>query len=158
MVLILVMDKMIGAAYLKCESRIKLNERDPRTEREGFEELVRLTETELFEKCKEIFHIRYKTRKGWNERFNPIRDGSDAWKVDPIDEKTARLVADLRRIMYEFGTSSLLAPFVSGLHSLTGLAGQEITAASLPSTSRNTLYTNAGRLASIFLVDFSNML
>jgi hypothetical protein len=112
MILVLAMDKMIGAAYRKCESRARRNEGDPVTERKGFENLVRLTECELFERCKEIFHIRYKTRKGWNERINPIRDGFEveAWKGQTIDEKTTRLVADLRRIMRDLGMYSALAP------------------------------------------------
>ena len=163
MVLVLAMDKMIAAAYRKCESKIARNEGDPQTEREGFRTLVRLTETELFERCKEIFHIRYKTRKGWNERINPIRDGfeGDGWKAEKTDEKTRRLIANLRRIMRDLGRCLALAPVVPPLALLNDLTDQEhagegggIAAASLPSAPQN--YNNAGRLASIFLRDFSN--
>jgi hypothetical protein len=107
MILILAMDQMIGAAYRKCESRIRMNGAEPRKERKEFEELVRLTEKELFERCKEIFHIRYKTRKGWNERFNPIKDGLDKWKKEsvPVDERSVHLVNDLKAIVREFGRS-----------------------------------------------------
>lgn len=132
--LTLIMDKTITAAYYLCEDRI-LDGKDARTEREGFHRLVRLMETELFERCKEIFHSRYKTRKGANERFNPIQDGLRAWRKVQPDGKTARLIIEMQTVVRD--------------------VGQAIVPPSLrTSQPRNLAYTNLGRLASIFLGDF----
>ncbi len=103
--LILVMDKTIGAAYYFCEGRIKHHGHQASTEREAFQELVRLTQKELFERCKEIFHWKFKTRKGGKEACNPIRDNIDAFqgKSKSVDRDVVGLVKDLRDIIWDFG-------------------------------------------------------
>jgi hypothetical protein len=101
--LTLLMDQLITSAYYMCEDNIKFYGKDAKAEREEFQRLVRLMETELFERCKEIFHSRYKTRKGGNERFNPIRDGLAAWRKGQPDVRTERLVSDMQRVVREFG-------------------------------------------------------
>ena len=53
---------------------------DPTTERATFAELLRLTQRELFDRCKEIFHTSFKTRKAGKEALNPIRDGKIAFR------------------------------------------------------------------------------
>ncbi|KAG4427971.1 hypothetical protein IFR05_016546 [Cadophora sp. M221] len=80
LILILVMDKTLGVAYYFCEGRIKHHGHQASTERELFQDLVRLTQKELFDRCKEIFHWKFKTRKGGKEAYNPIRDGIDAFQ------------------------------------------------------------------------------
>jgi len=134
-VLALTMDKTIAAAHNFCEGRIKFHGRDPKTERETFQNLRRLMETSLFERCKEIFHCRYKTRKGGNERCNPIRDGTAAWRGEEVDGRTMRLIHDIQRVIREFVPDKAHAErrFVQ--------AGQ-------------VMYTELGRLASTFLSDF----
>lgn len=102
--LTLIMDKTIISACYFCEGRIKFRGRDAKTERAKFENLKRLMETELFEKCKEIFHCRYKTRKGGSERCNPIRDGVAAWRGEAVDRRTLDLVDEMRRVVRDFGT------------------------------------------------------
>jgi hypothetical protein len=106
-VLILIMDKTISSAYLMCRNRIENYGHDARTEMAEVQELVRLMETQLFERCKEIFHSRFKTRKGANDRCNPFRDGVNAWRKQQVDETTARLVIELQRIARDFGTCRL---------------------------------------------------
>lgn len=97
--LILVMDKTLGAAYYFCEGRILHHGQDEDKERTEFERLVRLTQKELFERCKEIFHWKFKTRKGGKEACNPIRDGIDAFTgktKGPLDGDVAALVEELQ--------------------------------------------------------------
>jgi hypothetical protein len=105
LMMVLVMDKVIGSAWFFCEVNIQHDRRDAMEERRHFMELVTLTQTELFERCKEIFHTRYKTGKGGNLSFNPVRDGVEAWhwqKQVPNTEARA-LTRDLRVIVQEFG-------------------------------------------------------
>ena len=101
--LILVVDKMVESAYLFCESSIKNHGHEAAAEQRAFEELVRLTQTELFERCKEIFHSSFKTRKGGREACNPIRDGLEAFRGRPVPEGISRLVWDLQSAHREFG-------------------------------------------------------
>ena len=160
-VLTLTMDKTIAAAHHFCEGRIKFRGRDAKTERETFENLRRLMETNLFQRCKEIFHCRYKTRKGGNERCNPIRDGTSAWRGEEVDGRTARLIDDIQRVVREFGMCSpnphARAPFlharkdrVSSLFSVPGKAHAERQ----PAQTGQVVYTELGRLAITFLSDF----
>jgi hypothetical protein len=102
-VLILIMDNTIAASYLLCRTNIESRGNDKRAESAKFQDLVRLMETQLFERCKEIFHSRYKTRKGANDRCNPFRDGVASWRKQGVDEKTAILVEELQRIVHDFG-------------------------------------------------------
>lgn len=103
LILALVMDKTLGAAYYFCEDRILHENYDVKSERAIFQELVNLIQKELFDRCKEIFHWKWKTRKGGREACNPIRDGMDAFKGRCLDPSIARLVWDLQRIVSEFG-------------------------------------------------------
>jgi hypothetical protein len=104
-ILILVMDKTLGAAYYFCEGRIVHDGLDEGRERGLFGNLVRLTQKELFERCKEIFHWKFKTRKGGKEACNPLRDGNDAFvgKIGELDGDVARLVGDLQGLVGGFG-------------------------------------------------------
>ena len=111
--LILVVDKMVESAYLFCEGRIKHHGHEAAAERRAFEELVRLTQTELFERCKEIFHSSFKTRKGGREACNPIRDGLGAFRGRPVPEGISRLVRELQSAHREFGTFSFFSFFLS---------------------------------------------
>jgi len=60
-------------------------------------------QTELFERCKEIFHSSFKTRKGGKEACNPIRDGIRAFRGKAVNEGISRFVRDLDAIMRQFG-------------------------------------------------------
>ncbi|KAK0111414.1 hypothetical protein ONS95_001775 [Cadophora gregata] len=136
LILILVMDKTLGAAYFYCEGRIKHHGHQASTERVLFQDLVHLTQKELFERCKEIFHWKFKTRKGGKEACNPIRDGIDAFqgKSKTVDRDVVRFVMDLQRIV-----------------------GKHEEAVRLHRSSdrdEDSEYTDAGRLACIFLDDF----
>ncbi len=103
-ILILVMDKTLSAAYFFCEGRIQNYGHEAGSERQKFDELVRLTERELFDRCKEIFHWKFKTRKGGKEACNPIRDGVEAFhKSRSLDGAVERLVHDLQAVVTDFG-------------------------------------------------------
>ncbi|KUJ07394.1 uncharacterized protein LY89DRAFT_691843 [Mollisia scopiformis] len=134
--LILVMDKTLGAAYYFCEGRIRHHGHQAGPERAEFENLVRLTQKELFERCKEIFHWKFKTRKGGKEACNPIRDGAEAFhgKSKSVDPEVMQFVRDLQNVVGEF----------------------ELDVRSHRSSRSDTEseYTDAGRLACIFLDDF----
>jgi len=135
--LVLVMDKTLKAAYTKCESKIKFKkEVDVKEEKREFEELVRLMEKDLFGRCKEIFHTRYKTRRAGKECCNPLRDGVSTWHGQPVDGKMERLVGELRRVVREFGT--------------------EIEEARME-RPHNFAYRDLGRLGKVFLGDFLNL-
>lgn len=101
--LILVVDKMIEAADLFCRGEVQHHGADALAERRSFEELVRLTQRELFERCKEIFHSSFKTRKGGKEACNPIRDGLSAFRGRPVPEGISRLVWDLKNAHRVYG-------------------------------------------------------
>lgn len=114
-ILILIVDKMVESSYLLYDVRTKSPKRDPTAERQQFEELVRLTQTHVFDQSKEIFHSSFKTRKGGKEACNPIRDGVEAFRGRPLPEDISRLVTDLQRAHSEFGKSFFwsLLPFPS---------------------------------------------
>jgi len=62
-----------------------------------------LTQTQLFERCKEIFHSSFKTRKGGKEACNPIRDGIAAFRGKTVNEGISRLVWDLDEVIRDYG-------------------------------------------------------
>jgi hypothetical protein len=105
--MILVTDKILGAAYYFCEANIVHGRNEANSERNQFLKLVELTEKELFQRCKEIFHWKFKTRKGGKEACNPIRDGIEAFqsksKSAPVDDNVKYLVSDLQAIVGDFG-------------------------------------------------------
>jgi len=107
LMMILVTDKILGAAWFFCEANIEHEQIDAVWERRQFQKLADLTETELFGRCKEIFHWKFKTRKGGKEACNPIRDGIEAFqsksKSAPVDRSVRCLVRDLKAIVGEFG-------------------------------------------------------
>jgi hypothetical protein len=107
LMMILVTDKILGAAWFFCEANIEHEQIDAVWERRQFQKLADLTETELFGRCKEIFHWKFKTRKGGKEACNPIRDGIEAFqsksKSAPVDGSVRGLVRDLKDIVGEFG-------------------------------------------------------
>jgi hypothetical protein len=104
--LILAMDKTIMEAYFMCEARIKYYGVDEKAERARFEQLKTLIEANLFERCKEIFHARFKTRKRGNESMNPIRDGVAAWRGETVPETTTNLINNLQHFIREYSKSS----------------------------------------------------
>jgi len=134
--LTLVTDKILASAYSVCETEIRKGA-DPRTERAIFRDLVRLTEKELFDRCKEIFHTSFKTRKAGKEAYNPIRDGKVAFRGKAVNEGISRFVWDLDAVMRDFD---------SEIRSHRPSRGE--------GSSKDTPYTNLGRLASVFLADF----
>jgi hypothetical protein len=95
-------DKILASSYYFCEAEIK-HGADPRTERAKFRVLVRLTEKELFDRCKEIFHTSFKTRKAGKEACNPIRDGQGAFRGKTVNEGVSKFVWELEAVMREFG-------------------------------------------------------
>lgn len=137
LMMILVTDKILGAAWYFCEANIAHGRSEATSERRQFQKLVELTEKELFERCKEIFHWKFKTRKGGKEACNPIRDGIEAFhsksKSAPVDDNVKNLVWDLQAIVGEFD--------------------QEIRSQRSDQKSASA-YTDAGRLACIFLEGF----
>jgi hypothetical protein len=134
--LILVMDKTLGAAYYFCEGRIKHHGHQAGPERAEFQKLVRLTQKELFDRCKEIFHWKFKTRKGGKEACNPIRDGAEVFqgKSKTVDPDVVRFVRDLQNVVGEFE--------------------QDVRSHRSSRQDIDSEYTDAGRLALIFLDDF----
>jgi hypothetical protein len=107
LMMILVTDKILGAAWYFCEANIQHGRKEANSERKLFQKLVELTEKELFERCKEIFHWKFKTRKGGKEACNPIRDGIEAFqsksKSASVDESVGNLVWELRSIVGDYG-------------------------------------------------------
>lgn len=103
LMMVLVMDKVIGAAWFFCEAIIRHGVKDAVEERKHFMELVTLTQTELFKRCKEIFHSRYKTREGGNLSFNPVRDGVEAWQKQVPNAEVKELTWNLQSIVRDFG-------------------------------------------------------
>lgn len=134
--LTLVVDKILASTYSVCETEIKKGA-DPRAERAIFRDLVRLTEKELFDRCKEIFHTSFKTRKAGKEAYNPIRDGKGAFRGKAVNEGISRFVWDLDAVMRDF------EPEIRS-HRSSRAEG----------SSNERPYTNLGRLASVFLADF----
>ncbi|CZR62743.1 uncharacterized protein PAC_12640 [Phialocephala subalpina] len=134
--LILVIDKIIGAAYYFCEGRIKYHGYQVGLERAEFQKLVRLTQRELFDRCKEIFHWKFKTRKGGKAACNPIRDGAEAFQSmsKSVDLNVIRFVKDLQNIVGDFE--------------------QDVRSYRSSRQDMDSEYTDAGRLALIFLNDF----
>ena len=106
LIMILVTDKILGAAWFFCEAAIQHERKDADWERRQFQKLVDLTETELFERCKEIFHWKFKTRQVGKEACNPIRDNIKTFqgksKSAPINTSVKHLVWDLRVIIRDF--------------------------------------------------------
>ncbi|CAL3968031.1 unnamed protein product [Diplocarpon coronariae] len=151
--LILVMDKTLGAAYYFCEGRIQHYGHPASTEREAFQDLVRLTQKELFDRCKEIFHWKFKSRKGGKEACNPIRDGIDAFqgKSKTVDRDVFRFVGELRNVVEDFGEQ---APVQWQSEADCAAAEQEIRSHGATDRAGESEYTDGGRLAGIFLHDF----
>jgi len=107
LMMILVTDKILASAWFFCEGNIQHRRHDPVSERRQFQKLVELTEKELFERCKEIFHWKFKTRKGGKEACNPIRDGTEAFqsksKSTAVDGSVSDLVWELRTVVGDYG-------------------------------------------------------
>jgi len=135
--LTLVTDKILASAYYFCESQIRHHNADPKIERTKFRDLVRVTEKELFDRSKEIFHTSFKTRKAGKEAYNPIRDGQGAFRGKAVNEGISRFIQDLEAVMQEFDSE------IRSFRSVTA-----------DGASIDCPYTNTGRLASVFLADF----
>ncbi|KAG9241486.1 hypothetical protein BJ878DRAFT_225437 [Calycina marina] len=135
--LILVINKTLEAAYRFCESQINYHNANPIRERAKLHELVRLTEKELFERFKEIFHSSFKTTKGGKRSCNPIRDNTNAFRDKPVSDRVQRLVLELKNVMHDYGAK--IREHKNGKGN---------------ATLHEQRYTNPGQLASIFLADF----
>ena len=98
------------------ESRIRHGGKEAVIERHEFQERVKVTQTNLFERCKEILHSKFKTRKGGKESFNPIRDGDGAWRGKVIDERIAGFVHDVKNVVRDHGMFLRLSAGLSSLH------------------------------------------
>lgn len=147
--LTLIMDKTIAAVHTSCESKIQFQGCAEQEEKRLFHELVTLMQREFFERCKEIFHSRFKTRRNGKESCNPIRDDMGAWRGKEKPEfRTVQLIGDVQRVMRDFGIGRETRPSAqSSKHGERGGVGQEYD------VSEN-VYANLGRLATIFLRDF----
>ena len=157
LLLTLAIDKTTISAHYLCEGRIKHAGHDPKMERAAFGQMITLTERELFERCKEIFHWKFKTRKGGKEACNPIRDGVAAFGSFAVPEpRTAELVMDLQELVQDFGTYSSVEH--ENRPSRLTIPEPQIRAhcSQIPQDgdSEYNPYTDAGRLTSIFLDDF----
>jgi len=151
--LTLVIDKTLQKGYYLCEGRIAHHGYEASSERKKFQELVKLTQAELFERCKEIFHSSFKTRKNGKEACNPIRDGMGAFKIQAVDEAIERLVVELQAIFREFGKSDPQSFDCSRLTSVGREVRSRRCSIAEPS-GEDEPYTDKGRLACIFLNDF----
>lgn len=100
LVLTLVMDRTLVAAWYFCEGNIQHHGADAATERGKFHQVLISTRVQLFERCREIFHSRFKTRKAGKESCNPIRDG---WRGRQMMARELELVEDMNCILGEFG-------------------------------------------------------
>lgn len=144
---------MLKSAYLFCETEIRQRGASARSERAKFRDLVRLTEKELFDRCKEIFHTSFKTRKGGKEACNPIRDGIGGFRGKAVNEGISRFVWDLEAVLRDFGKTICKILKIK----LINVAEPEIRSyrPSRPDDAPDeSPYTNGARLASIFLSDF----
>lgn len=103
MIIVLVIDKISVSAFYFCEAEIQHHGADPKSERAKFMQLISLTENELFERCKEIFHWKFKTRKGGKEACNPIRDGMEAFRGRAVGGGVASLTSGLQALVRDFG-------------------------------------------------------
>jgi len=95
-------------AYNFCENQIKHHDAEATSERAKFRDLVRMTEKEMFDRCKEIFHSSFKTRKGGKEACNPIRDGIGGFRGKAVNEGISRFVWDMEAVMRDFGKIELI--------------------------------------------------
>ncbi|KAF7867234.1 hypothetical protein EAF04_005317 [Stromatinia cepivora] len=147
LVLTLVMDKTLGISYCNAESRIKHGGKEAEIERHEFQERVKVTQTNLFERCKEILHSKFKTRKGGKESFNPIRDGDGAWRGKVMDERIAGFVHDMKSVVRENETQ------VRSCRARVSKNPRD-DPLSLSLEVDGSPYTDAARLACVFLDDF----
>ncbi|KAK6615066.1 hypothetical protein H4I95_00218 [Botrytis cinerea] len=147
LVLTLVMDKTLGLSYFNTESRIRHGGKEAIIERHEFQERVKVTQTNLFERCKEILHSKFKTRKGGKESFNPIRDGDGAWRGKVIDERIAGFVHDVKNVVRDH------EPQVRSCRVKVSKILRD-DPLSLSLKANESPYTDAARLACVFLDDF----
>ena len=155
LLLTLAIDKTTVSAHYFCEGRIRFPGHDPKLERAAFGQMVTLIERELYERCKEIFHRKFKTRKAGKEACNPIRDGVAAFRSSAVPEpRTAKLVMDLQELVQDFGTYSSMEH--KNRSSRLTIPEPHIRAhcSEIPQDSEYDRYTDAGRLTRIFLDDF----
>lgn len=103
LILTLTTDKIFGQAWYFCETNIQLNGAEPKAEKATCTHYLQLAERELFDRCKEIFHWKFKTRKGGKEACNPIRDGMDAFRGRPGDSGIRNLTLGLQSVVQKYG-------------------------------------------------------
>jgi hypothetical protein len=150
--IVLTLDKTIRSAWYFCEANIRLGRGEPETERRAFNKLILLAERELFERCKELFHRRYGTRKGGKESINPIGHGIHSWQGKEPDADVIELVDDLRAIMREFGK-----PFnweIGELLLINIETEMKLRGSGLRDGDYESGFMDAARLTRIFLSDF----
>jgi hypothetical protein len=153
----LVMGKMRANGHYFCETKILHKGADPTGERAKLSELLQHSELQVFGRCKEIFHWKFKTRKGGKEACNPIRDGLEAFRGRHVDNGIKSLTYGLQRVVRDFGMQKHppLSFLFMSLHDL----GKEIRSHTTLSRDQKTQlghtpYQDVGRLACIFLDDF----
>ena len=144
-VMIMVMEKSITSSQLLCEARIQLLGSDAKAERARAAELTSLIKTQLFERFKEIFHLRFKTRKGGMESCNPIRDGLATMGVVTVDEQTTQFLSNLVLIVKELGKT-----IPSGLSNILTLLEHEQASATMVEGQ----VMSSGSLVRAFIDDF----
>lgn len=116
--LVLTMEKVLEAAYNFCLTEAE-RKCAGETERAMFQKLAKSMEKELFDRCKEIFHWRFRTRKGGREACNPIRDGIEAFqgklKSASISASVKELISDVQQIAWVFGKIHSPTPYPESL-------------------------------------------
>ena len=105
----LVMGKMRANGHYYCENNIRYKGAEPTFERAKLTELLKNGEIQVFARCKEIFHSKFKTRKGGKEACNPIRDGLEAFRGRPVEDGIKDLTYDLQGVIKQFGKQKSLA-------------------------------------------------
>lgn len=97
--------------------------------------ITRYIETEIFQKAKEVFHARHKTRMGGKASSNPMAEDFDSRISEGRNHDwwTPTLVAELRQLIIEIGKS-------------------RANGSRIPDNEES--YQGSGRLTNIFLSDF----
>ncbi|TVY71538.1 hypothetical protein LSUE1_G006562 [Lachnellula suecica] len=139
LILTLTTDKIFGQTWYFCETGIKFRGAEPKSEYAKCIHYLQMTEKELFERCKEIFHWKFKTRKGGKEACNPIRDGMEAFRGRAVPPGIRNLTVGLQSVVREY---------VDEIRSHCSVKPQYRTGMGASP------YMDLGRLTCIFLDDF----
>lgn len=103
-------DKIIVAARTQRDARIIFQESYvlQKEEEVSVRNLEQLIRREFFDRCTEIFHWKFKTRKGGKEACNPIRDGFETLQGKGVDSQlesgAMEFVKELQNLAASMGT------------------------------------------------------